>query len=147
MLSDLIKAMEDEADKAQREEVAECLGVEPGDVDDDDVENYNEMGGCKGVIESSVSIGPIQWIYDNTLKAYIIYMVLETYKGPTDIMYKLDPDMMKEWNNSDSSGEYYNSFIRGNTDIEDSEFSCGCNPNPCEPQQVDRFKQKFSSIS
>ena len=145
MVADLIKEAENEADRAQREEVAECLGVEPGDLDDDDVENYNDMGGCKGVIESS--IGPIQWAYDNKLKAYLIYMVLETSKGPTDIMYKLDPDMMKEWNNSDSSGEYYNSLIKGNSDIEDSEFSCGCNPNPCEPQQVDRFKQKFSSIS
>ena len=130
------------------EATAESLGVGIEEVEDDDVENYMEMGGNKGEIESS--IGPIQWAYDNKLKAYLIYMVLETSKGPKDIMYKLDPIMMKEWKSfavDGSSGEYYNKFIKGNSDIEDSEFSCGCNPNPCEPQQVDRFKQKFSSIS
>ena len=145
MVADLVKELENEADRAQREEVAESLGVEPGDVNDDDVENYLSMGGNKGIMESS--IGPIQWIYDNTEKAYIIYMVLETAKGPKDIMYKLDPDMMKDWINSDSTGEYYNKFIKGNTSIEDPKHSCGCGPNPCEQGQVDQFKTKYSSIS
>jgi hypothetical protein len=130
---------------ADVEEVAESLGVDITDVDDDDVENYMEMGGNKGEMESS--IGPIQWIYDNTEKAYIIYMVLETAKGPKDIMYKLDPDMMKDWINSDSTGEYYNKFIKGDTSIEDPKHSCGCGPNPCEQGQVDQFKTKYSSIS
>jgi len=130
---------------ADVEATADSLGVDVTDIEDDDIESYMEMGGNKGVMESS--IGPIQWIYDNTEKAYIIYMVLETAKGPRDIMYKLDPNMMKDWNNYDSTGEYYNKFIRGNESIEDPEHSCGCGPNPCEPQQVDRFNTRFVSIS
>jgi len=145
MIADLVKEAENEADAAIRAEVAESLGLEPGDVDDDDVENYLSMGGCKGDEESS--IGPIQWIYDNTTKAYVIYMVLETFKGPRDVMYKIDPDMLREWKNSDSMGEYYNKFIRGNEAIEDPKFSCGCGPNPCEPGQVDTFKARYSSLS
>ena len=145
MVADLVKELENEADRAQREEVAESLGVEPGDVNDDDVENYLSMGGNKGVMESS--IGPIQWIYDNTLKAYIVYLVLETAKGPRDILYRLDRDMMKQWKDSSSIGEYYNNIIRGNESIEKPGTSCGCGPNPCEPGQIDQFKTKYSSIS
>ncbi len=147
MVADIIKAVikESEEDAAIRAEVAESLGAEPGDVEDDDVENYLSMGGNKGVIESS--IGPIQWVYDNTEKAYLIYMVLETAKEPRDIMYRVDPEIMKDWKDSRSKGEYYNQFIKGNTDIEDPNISCGCGPNPCEPQQIDSFKNKFASIS
>ena len=145
MIADLVKEAENEADAAIRAEVAESLGLEPGDVDDDDVENYLSMGGNKGDEESS--IGPIQWIYDNTLKAYVIYMVLETLKGPKDIMYKLSPEMLREWKDSSSLGEYYNKFIRRNETIEDPNFSCGCGPNPCETGQVDRFKAIYNSIS
>ncbi len=147
MVADIIRAVikESEEDAAIRAEVAASLGVEPGDVEDDDVENYLSMGGNKGVIESS--IGPIQWVYDNTEKAYLIYMVLETAKEPRDIMYRVDPEIMKDWKDSRSKGEYYNQFIKGNTDIEDPNISCGCGPNPCEPQQIDSFKNKFASIS
>lgn len=130
---------------ADVEEVAESLGVDITDVDDDDVENYMEMGGNKGEMESS--IGPIQWVYDNTLKAYIVYMVLKTAEESKDMIYKLDPSMMKDWNNYDSTGEYYNKFIRGNESIEDPELSCGCKEDPCEPGQIDQFKTKYSSIS
>ncbi len=143
---EFVKNYPNESAWADVEEVAESLGVDITDVEDDDVENYMEMGGAnKGTEESS--IGPIQWIYDNTLKAYIIYMVLETSKGPTDIMYKLSPEMMKDWKDSDSFGEYYNTFIKGNENIEDQDYSCGCNPNPCEPQQIATFKEKYFSLS
>lgn len=148
MIADLIKQLENEADRAQREEVAWSLGVEPGDVDDDDVENYLEMGReNKGSLESS--IGPIQWIYDNKLKAYLIlaYLTFEIDKDPKPVMYKLSPQMMKEWNNSESFGEYWNQNIRKNAQIEDDEWACGCNPNPCEPQKIDQFTNKFNSIS
>ncbi len=149
MIADVVKAVaeeiEAEEDSAIREEVAESLGVEPGDVDDDDVENYLSMGGNKGDMQSS--IGPIQWIYDNTLKAYIVYLILETAKGPRDIIYRLDRDMMKEWKDSSSIGEHYNNIIRGNKDIEDPSTSCGCGPNPCEPGQIDQFKNKYASLS
>ena len=67
--------------------------------------------------------------------------------GSTPVMYKVDPSMMREWNNSDSMGEYYNAYIRGNSTIEDPEHSCGCGPNPCEQGQVDRFNTRFVSIS
>ncbi len=127
---------------ADVEETAESLGVDITDVEDDDVENYMEMGGtAKGELESSV--GPIQWMYDNKIKAYLILMML----SDTPVMYKLNTDQMKSWTNSESMGEYYNSFIRGNSEIEDPEHSCGCGPNPCEPEQVDRFNTKFVSIS
>lgn len=129
---------------ADVEEVAESLGVDITDVEDDDVENYMEMGGNKGEMESS--IGPIQWIYDNTLKAYIVYLVLETAKGPRDIIYRLDRDMMKQWKDSSSIGEHYNNIIRGNEDIEEPP-ACGCGPNPCEPGQIDQFKNKYASLS
>jgi hypothetical protein len=148
MIADVVKAVaeeiESEEDSAIREEVAESLGVEPGDVDDDDVENYLSMGGNKGEMQSS--IGPIQWIYDNTLKAYIVYLVLETAKGPRDIIYRLDRDMMKQWKDSSSIGEHYNNIIRGNKNIEEPP-ACGCGPNPCEPGQIDQFKNKYASLS
>jgi hypothetical protein len=130
---------------ADVEEVAESLGVDITDVEDDDVENYMEMGGNKGEMQSS--IGPIQWIYDNTLKAYIVYLVLETANGPRDIIYRLDRDMMKDWKDSSSFGEHYNNIIRGNESIEHPETSCGCKEDPCEPGQIDQFKTKYSSIS
>jgi hypothetical protein len=126
---------------ADVEATAESLGVEITDVEDDDVENYMSVGGNKGILESSSGI--IQWIYDNTLKAYVILMVLED----KPIMYKLDPTMMREWKDSESIGEYYNLKIRGNSEIEDDEIACGCNPNPCEQGQVDRFNTRFASIS
>jgi hypothetical protein len=129
---------------ADVEEVAESLGVDITDVEDDDVENYMEMGGNKGEMQSS--IGPIQWIYDNTVKAYTVYLVLETAKGPRDIIYRLDRDMMKQWKDSSSIGEHYNNIIRGNKNIEEPP-ACGCGPNPCEPGQIDQFKNKYASLS
>jgi hypothetical protein len=144
MIADLVKAAENEADAAIREEVAESLGVEPGDVEDDDVENYLSMGGNKGEIESSSGI--IQWIYDNTLKAYIVLLMVEE----NALMYLIDNNMMKEWINSDSAGIYYNNNIRGNKDIESqgesSGVPCGCGPNPCEQGKIDQFNNKYSSI-
>jgi len=133
---------------ADVEEVAESLGVDITDVEDDDVENYMEMGReNKGSLESS--IGPIQWIYDNKLKAYLIlaYLTFEIDEDPKPVMYKLSPQMMKKWNNSKSFGEYWNANIRKNVEIEDDEWACGCNPNPCDPQKIDRFNTRFVSIS
>jgi hypothetical protein len=124
------------------EATAEALGVDITDVEDDDVENYMSMGGeAKGELESSV--GLIQWLYDNKLKAYLILMIL----NDRPIMYKVSPEMMKDWKDSQSMGEYYNSYIRGNITIEDPNHSCGCGPNPCEQGQVDQYKAKYSSIS
>ena len=124
------------------EATAESLGVDITDVEDDDVESYMEMGGTnKGELESSV--GKIQWMYDNKLKAYLILMML----GNTPVMYKVNKELMTTWKDSESMGEYYNSYIRGNMDIEDPEHSCGCGPKPCEPEQVDRFNTRFVSIS
>jgi hypothetical protein len=130
---------------ADVEATAESLGIGIEEVEDDDVENYMSMGGNKGNLDSSV--GPIQWIYDNKLKAYIVYLVLETAKGPRDIIYKLNRDMMKQWKDSSSFGEHYNNIIKGNKDIEDPSISCGCGPNPCEPGQIDQFKNKYASLS
>jgi hypothetical protein len=131
---------------ADVEETAESLGVDITDVDDDDVENYMEMGGMnKGELNSSV--GLIQWIYDNKLKAYIVYMSLQGLKcGTGEVMYKLTPEQMKDWNSQDSMGEYYNNNVRSQIE-EDPAVSCGCCENLCEPQQIDTFKQRYSSIS
>jgi len=126
------------------EATAESLGVGIEEVEDDDVENYMEMGGNKGEIESSSGI--IQWIYDNTLKAYIVLLMVEE----NALMYLIDNNMMKEWINSDSAGIYYNNNIRGNKDIESqgesSGVPCGCGPNPCEQRKIDQFNNKYSSI-
>jgi hypothetical protein len=146
LIADLIKAAENEADLAWREEVAESLGVDPEDVDDDDVEYYLSMGReNKGELDSSV--GEVSWIYDNTIKAYIIHMVVIGPNKPIDLIYKLDPDMMKEWMNSDSIGEYYNTYIRSNKDIEDPDNSCGCQDEPCSEELIRSYKARYASIS
>jgi hypothetical protein len=130
---------------ADVEEVAESLRVDITDVEDDDVENYMEMGGNKGEMESS--IGPIQWIYDNTLKAYIVYLTLDgMICGDGQVMYRLTPEQMKDWNSQDSFGEYYNTYIRSQIE-EDPNISCGCCENLCEPQQISTFKDRYDSIS
>jgi polyhydroxyalkanoate synthesis regulator phasin len=174
MVADLIKAVEDERDQeiidhmsehggisydeskylldnwdneADHDQVilcAESLGLGITDIEDDDIENYMEMGGNKGKIESSSGI--IQWIYDNTLKAYIVLLMVEE----NALMYLIDNDMMKEWINSDSAGEYYNENIRSNEQIESQGepygVPCGCGPNPCEQGKIDQFNNKYSSI-
>ena len=150
MIADLVKAAENEADAAIRAEVAESLGVEPGDVDDDDVENWLSVGGNKGELESSV--GPIQWIYDNKAKAYIVYMVVTTSDKPRDIIYNIEPSVMKEWINSESMGEYWNSKIRSNKSIENAASSLdfpigGCDDNLLDPSTVRRFNTRFTAIS
>ncbi len=123
---------------------AESLDVGIEDIQDEDVENYLEMGGAKGEIESSSGI--IQWIYDNTLKAYIVLLMIEE----NALMYLIDNNMMKEWIDSDSAGSYYNENIRGNKDIESqgesSGVPCGCGPNPCDQAKVDQFNTRYSSI-
>jgi hypothetical protein len=154
MIADVVKAVaeeiESEEDRAIREEVAESLGVEPGDVDDDDVENYLSMGGNKGELESSV--GPIQWIYDNKDKTYVVYMIVTTMGKQRDIIYNIDPNIMKDWRDSQSMGEYWNMNIRSNEAIENKARSKdfpigGCKPNPVDPQVVDRFSTRFAAIS
>ena len=151
MIADLIKSAENEADAAIRAEVAESLGVEPGDVDDDDVENHMSMGGvAKGELKSSV--GPIQWLYDNKAKAYIVYMLVTTSDKPRDIIYNIEPSVMKEWINSESMGEYWNSKIRSNKSIENAASSLdfpigGCDDNLLDPSTVRRFNTRFTAIS
>ena len=127
---------------ADVEATADSLGVDVTDVEDDDIESYLEMGGTnKGELESSV--GKIQWMYDNKLKAYLILMMLDS----TPVKYKVNKELMTDWKDSESMGEYYNAYIRGNTEIEDPEHSCGCGPNPCEQDDVDEYNTRFDSIS
>ena len=123
-------------------ETAEALNSGIEDVEDDDVEEYTYMGKTgAGTFESDSSL--IRWIYDNKLKAYLILMMF----GDRPVMYKISPDMMHRWKDYDSKGLYYNLNIRGNSQIEDPEHSCGCGPNPCEQIQVDQFNTRFNSIS
>ena len=140
----LVDNWSSEADRDQVLQVAESLGLDPQDVEDDDVENYMEMGWANGEIESSSGI--IQWIYDNKLKAYIVLMMIEE----NALMYLIDNNMMKEWINSDSAGGYYNDKIRGNKQIESqgesSDVPCGCGPNPCEQGKIDQFNSRYNSI-
>ena len=136
---------------ADVEATADSLGVDVTDVEDDDIENYMEMGGMnKGELESSV--GPIQWLYDNKAKAYIVYMVLKLSEKPRDIIYNIEPSIMKEWTDSESMGEYWNNKIRSNQDIENAASSSdfpigGCNDNLLDPSTVSRFKTRFVAIS
>ena len=136
---------------ADVEATADSLGVDVTDVEDDDIENYMEMGGMnKGELESSV--GPIQWLYDNKAKAYIVYMVLKLSEKPRDIIYNIEPSIMKEWTDSESMGEYWNNKIRSNQDMENAASSSdfpigGCNDNLLDPSTVSRFKTRFVAIS
>ena len=99
------------------------------------------------------SAGPIQWIYDNKAKAYIVYMVVRTKNDqPRDIIYNIEPDVMKEWIDSKSMGEHWNNNIRSNKDIEDKASSSdfpigGCNDNLLDPSTVSRFNTRFVAIS
>lgn len=130
-------------------ETAEALGIGIEDVEDDDVENVMDGAGSKG--EDNSSIGIIQWFYDNTLKAYIVYIALtdnsNPKKNPTDVLYRIPPDTMKEWMGSNSMGEYYNNNIRSNVSLEDPSISCGCGPNPCEPSQIDQFNTQYNRLN
>lgn len=136
---------------ADVEETAESLGLDVTDVEDDDVENFMSMGGLsKGELESSV--GPIQWLYDNKAKAYIVYMLVTTSDKPRDIIYNIEPSVMKEWINSESMGEYWNSKIRSNKSIENAASSLdfpigGCDDNLLDPSIVRRFNTRFTAIS
>jgi len=130
---------------------AESLNSDICDITEDDVWNYVDMGReNKGELESTV--GPIQWLYDNKAKVYIVYMIVTTMSKPRDIIYNIEPDVMKEWINSESMGEYWNEFIRSNSDIEDAAKSSdfpigGCNANPLDPSVVRRFNTRFVAIS
>jgi hypothetical protein len=117
-------------------EAAEAYGVGITEVTGEDVDNYFDMGGARGELESTA--GSFKWVYDITLASYLLLM-------NEDILYKIPPDMMKEWNSSDSSGTYYNENIRGNTSIEDADMSCGCTPEPCSPAQLAYFNNKYSA--
>jgi predicted transcriptional regulator len=136
----LVDNFPNESTWADVEEVAESLGLDITDVEDDDVESYMEMGGIvKGELESSV--GPIQWLYDNKAKAYMVYLML----GDTPVIYReLKIEQMQEWTDSESMGKYYNDNIRGQ--IDDSQ-GCGCNDDPCTQEDIDTFTTKFDSIS
>jgi hypothetical protein len=118
------------------DEAAEAYGVSITEVTGEDVDNYFDMGGARGQLESTA--GSFKWVYDITLASYLLLM-------NEDILYKIPPDMMKEWNSSDSSGTYYNENIRGNTSIEDADMSCGCTPEPCSPAQLAYFNNKYSA--
>jgi len=137
-----------ESEWADYEAAAESLGVDITDVDDDDVENYMSMGGNnKGEIESSV--GTIQWLYDNKAKIYAVYILTGSDNG---LMYNVSPEIMSDWSNAESAGEYWNEYIRSNEEVEDSanseEFPIGgCKPNPVDPQTVARFNTRFVAIS
>ena len=126
----------------------DALDIPIEDVQDDDVESVMDGAGSKDEAESSIGI--IQWFYDNKLKAYIVYIMLTDNsnpdKSPTDVLYRISPEMMKEWSDSSSMGEYYNNNIRGNISLEDPNISCGCGPNPCEQGQIDQFKSNFDQI-
>ena len=115
---------------ADYESAAEELGVDITDVDDDDVEALN-MAGASGEIESSS--GPIRYKYILGL-GYMIHLVL----NGKDIMYQnIEPDVMSDWINADSAGNYYLDNIRSKVRY-DQEL-CGCNDNLCEPTDVSQM--------
>jgi len=129
-------------------QTAEDMEIDPCEVTEDDVWAAQEGAGIKG--EDNSSIGIIQWLYDNTLKAYIVYIALTNNSNPklepTDVLYRIEPDLMKEWSESSSMGEFYNNNIRSNKSLEDPAISCGCGPNPCEQGQIDQFNTKYNNL-
>lgn len=137
---------DNEADFRAILETAEALGVGPCDIDEGDVEAYLDMGReLKGELESSV--GLIQWLYDNKLKIFIVYLLLD---GNKPMLYSLNKDQMNDWKKSDSMGEYYNMYIRSNVELEQddiNDIACGCTDNPCKQENIASFKAKYSSIS
>ena len=69
-----------------------------------------------------------------------------------DMIYNIEPDLMKEWKDSESMGEYWNNNIRSNKDVEDKASSSdfpigGCNANLLDPSVVRRFNTRFVAIS
>ena len=127
---------------------ADKLDTDIENIGDDDVENVLYGAGNKK--ESESSIGNIQWVYDRELKAYIVYIALTNNSNPklepTDVLYRIEPDLMKEWSESSSMGEFYNINIRSNKSLEDPAISCGCGPNPCEQGQIDQFNTKYNNL-
>ena len=132
MIADLIKAAENEADAAIREEVAESLGVEPGDVEDDDVENYLSMGGNKGEIESS--LGKVFYWY-NIAKGTFILTTIFDEGNPAN--YPVSTNELKTIKSSQSFGEYFNKNIRANSLYSDKPGACGCiGDDPKKPKKL-----------
>jgi hypothetical protein len=129
-------------------DTAFLLDTDIESIGDDDVENVMSGVGSKGEFDSDVGI--VQWVYDNTIKAYLIYMALTNNSNldssPQEVLYRLDPEMMAVWQESSSKGLYYNNNIRGNTAIEDPELSCGCSPEPCSPEQLEGFKTQYDRV-
>ena len=144
----LTENWDNEADWKLVMDTAEKLNVGIEDVQDDDVEYVLNGAGSKK--ESESSIGNIQWVYDRELKAYIVYIALTNNSNPklepTDVLYRIEPDLMKEWSESSSMGEFYNINIRSNKSLEDPAISCGCGPNPCEQGQIDQFNTKYNNL-
>jgi hypothetical protein len=126
----LVDNWSSEADRDQVLQAAEDLGVDPQDISDDDVEAINEAG-ANGEIESSS--GPIRYKYILGL-GYMVHLVL----NDKDIMYQnIEPDVMSDWINSDSAGNYYLDNIRSK--VRDDQELCGCNDNLCEPTDVSQM--------
>ena len=137
-----------QADWAEVVEWADILDIEPEDIEEDDFNNLQTVGDAKGEYNSEVGI--IRWVYDNSLNSFLVYMALtnnsDPKQKPQDVIYRLDSEMMADWQESDSKGLYYNTYIRGNTSIEDPSISCGCGPNPCEQGQIDQFNTKYNNL-
>lgn len=132
MIADLIKAAENEADAAIREEVAEYLGVEPGDVEDDDVENYLSMGGNKGEIKSS--LGKVFYWYNIALGTFILTTIFDE-GNPAN--YPVSTNELKTIKSSQSFGEYFNKNIRANSLYSDKPGACGCiGDDPKKPKKL-----------
>jgi hypothetical protein len=121
-----------ESEWAELEGIAEELGVDITEVEPDDVEAINSGGGgSRGEIESSS--GPIRYKYILGL-GYMIHLVL----NGKDIMYQnIEPDVMSDWINADSAGNYYLDNIRSK--VRDDQELCGCNDNLCEPTDVSQM--------
>ena len=137
MVADLVKELENEADRAQREEVAEVLGVDPGDVSDDDVENYLSMGGV-GKIESSAAT----FVYKLAIGTGLYYLWATFPNGKVVMYQNLEPDKIKGI--IENGGAYYVNNIRIDSEEPDPSnpyVGCGCEHNLCSPAQIAAMPQ------
>ena len=114
---------------------AEALDLGIEDINDDDVEEYLSTGGSD---EIDTSLGNTIYHWDNIAKAYVIWIALDN--GSNIQQYKNVPrDMVQAMKSADSSGQYYNDYLRGNESYE----GCGCKANVCEASDLAQIPRKY----
>lgn len=132
---DYLEANYDQSEWQDVMATAEALDMGIEDVSDDDVEEFLSTGGAD---EIDTSMGKAIFKWDKATATYILFIIFDNnismYKG-------LSRDQVIQMKNADSFGSLYNDTLRENESYE----LCGCNPNPCSQEELDRIPSKFRS--